>query len=92
MNLRKETNFRYKIKNQNGLNNALYDFYDPENNGRTKTEICRALQNYPTKYPCKITIIPTEKQGEDNMLECAKIFVDIEYYSWVFTKLNRWFF
>jgi len=85
MNFRKETNFRYKIKNQNGLNNALYDFYDPENNGRTKKEIRKALQNYPTKYPCRITIV-------DNMFKCARIFVDIEYYNWFFTRLNKYFF
>ena len=85
MNFKKETGFRYKIKNQNGLNNALYDYYDPENNGRTKTEIRKALQNYPNKYPCKITII-------DQMFECCRIYVDIEYYNWFFTKLNRWFF
>lgn len=55
MNFKKETQFRYKIKNQNGLKNALYDFYSPEDNGRNKMEIRKSLQNYPTEYPCKIT-------------------------------------
>jgi ATP-dependent helicase/DNAse subunit B len=84
-NFKKETGFRYKVKNQNGLNNALYDFYDPENNGRTKIDIRKALENYPIKYPCKIFII-------DQMFECRKIYLDIEYYNWIFAKLNKlWF-
>jgi hypothetical protein len=85
MNFKKETGFRYKIKNQNGSNNALYDYYEPEDNGRTKGKIREALQNFPTKYPCKITII-------DQMFECGRIYVDVEYYNWFFAKLNKWFF
>jgi hypothetical protein len=88
MNFKKETALRYKIKNQNGLNNALYDFYDATNHGNdsrySKKEIRKSLENYPIQYPCKITII-------DNMFECNRIFVDIEYYNWLFRKLNKWF-
>jgi hypothetical protein len=85
MNFRKESIYKYKIKNQNGLNNALYDYYEPGESGRTKKEIRNALQNWPNKYPCKITII-------DYMFECGAICIDIQYYNWFNTKLNKWFF
>jgi hypothetical protein len=85
MNFKKETNYRYKIKNQNGLNNALYDFFDVDNSSYSKKDIRRMLQNWPKKYPCKITVV-------DDTFSCCRIFVDIEYYNRLFTKLNKWFF
>lgn len=85
MNFKRESNYRYKVKNQNGLNNALYDYYTPEETGRTKKEIRNALQNWPIKYPCKIIII-------DDMFECNRIYLDIIYYNWILRKINKLFF
>ena len=89
MNFKKETGHRYKIKNQNGLNNALYDFYNANDHGNdarySKQEVRRCLQNHPVKYPCKITII-------DQMFECRRVFVEVEYYDWFLSKINKWFF
>jgi len=87
MNFKQETGHRYKIKNQNGLNNALYDFYGANDSeyGVSKQKIRKCLQNFLTKYPCKITIV-------DQMFECSRIYVEIEYYNWLSSKLNKWFF
>jgi len=80
MNFKKETAHRYEVMNQHGLNKALYDFYS--NDGYPKSEIRKALQNYPTQYPCKITI-------KDNMFECYTIHLDIEYQLRGFRRIKE---
>jgi len=66
----------YKVLNQNGFNNALYDFIGCVENGTdnsyTKEDIRRAVvkDNYPTHYPCQISIT-------NQMFECFRIYVDI---------------
>jgi len=81
-NFKKESRLRYRAKNQNGFNAALYDFFEATDEGKdnsySKKKIRECVQNWPTKYPCKITII-------SQMFECSRIYVDIEYYS----RLNK---
>lgn len=75
-NFQKLSKYSYFVKNQNGLNNAIYDFYEANDVGSpseySKKELRQALQNFPKKYPCEITII-------DEMFECWRFYLDIRY-------------
>jgi hypothetical protein len=73
----------YLIKNQNGFNNAIYDFMDAENN--EKESIRKAVQNFPTKYPTIISIY-------SQMFECSRIHIDITEPTKIFYFLIRIYF
>lgn len=66
----KKSEYCYELKNQNGLNNALYDFYKDRQYSKKFIRSC--LQNYPIKYPCTIIIVC-------QMFECSRIYLDIIY-------------
>jgi hypothetical protein len=61
----KHSGHLYSVKNQNGFNNALYNFYQYQD----KKDIRRAVQNYPDYYPADIIII-------DQMFECNRIYIE----------------
>lgn len=64
-NFIKHSGHVYSVKNQNALNQALYDF-DPHS---SKKEVRHMLQNWPNKYPATIVII-------NQSFECGRIYVE----------------
>ncbi len=70
---RKITGHVYKVKNQNGFNNALYDYFgasdNEEPNTYTKSKVREMIQNYPKIYPTTIVII-------DNSFECGRVYIE----------------
>lgn len=67
-NFRKHSGHLYTVKNQNGLNNALYDYFDVVDD--TKKESIRSmLQNFPRYYPISIVII-------DQSFECNRVYLE----------------
>lgn len=66
MNFIKKSGHLYDVKNQNGFNSALYQYFDYT----PKSEVRRMLQNWPKKYPCRINII-------DQSFECGRVYVEI---------------
>jgi len=72
-NFIKHTGHLYTVKNQNGLNNALYDFYDavdnPEYPQRSKKEVKKMVQNIPPYYPISMVII-------DQAFECNRVYLE----------------
>lgn len=70
---RKITGHVYNVENQNGFNNALYDFYgasdDCDNCRYSKKRVRGMVENYPKIYPRTIVII-------DKVFECGKIHIE----------------
>lgn len=70
---RKITGHVYNVENQNGFNNALYDFFsatdDGKNNTVSKKDVRRMIQNFPKIYPTTIVII-------DQTFECARVYIE----------------
>ncbi|MGI9835709.1 hypothetical protein ACJPQX_20925 [Vibrio vulnificus] len=67
----------YKVRNQNGFNNALYHSLGcAENDGKalyyTKKELRESVQNWPERYPALV-------EFEDKMLECKRVYVSVSY-------------
>jgi hypothetical protein len=86
-NFKKISYRRYWVKNQNGLCNALYHFYEATDN-ESKKEVRQDLLNVPGTYPCEITI---HERMPDH-----KIFLDILFLKKPFAKrvkrvMNRLF-
>lgn len=63
----------YKVKNQNGFNNALYHYFGATDNGEgrnyTKKEVRKMVENWPKIYPTCIVIV-------DNSFNCARVYVE----------------
>ena len=57
----------YIVENQNGFNNALYDFYLRD--GHSKENIRKMVQDFPKSYPCGIVIV-------DQTFECMRIYIE----------------
>lgn len=69
-NFKKITGHCYAVKNQNGFNNSLYDYFSVGSNGAYSKEIIREmLQNFPTKYPTTIIIV-------DLSFECGSVYIE----------------
>ena len=72
-NYEKVTHSVYSVENQNGFNNALYDYFnandDGTNNAFSKKEVRKMIQNFPEKYPTSIVII-------DQTFECNRIYIE----------------
>lgn len=67
----------YKVKNQNGFNNALYAAIGcSENDGSalhyTKKELREGVQSWPERYPAFV-------EFEDKMLECKRVYISVSY-------------
>ena len=69
----KVTEHLYMVKNQNGLNNALYDFYGATDNGenftKTKKEVRGMLQDISPYYPISVVIV-------DQSFECNRVYLE----------------
>lgn len=71
----------YTVRNQNGFNNALYDFFNAgKEMSYSKEEVRKMVQNFPLVYPASIIIV-------DQSFECSRVYiehVDIDYiaHSW----------
>lgn len=59
-NFNQITGHLYKVKNQNGLNAALYEYFSATDNGnnstRSKKEVRDMVQNHPPYYPIAMVI------------------------------------
>ena len=66
----------YSVKNQNGLNNALYDYFkatdDGNNYTRSKKSVRELVTDIPPYYPITIVIV-------DLTFECNRLY--IEYFN-----------
>lgn len=67
------------MENQNGFNNALYDYFNATDDGidntYSKKKVREMFQNFPEIYPTTIVII-------DQSFECGRIYIenfDIDY-------------
>ena len=67
------TGHLYMVKNQNGLNNALYDFYGATDNGenftKSKKEVRNMMQDVPPYYPISVVIV-------DQSFECNRVYLE----------------
>jgi len=63
---KRHTQHIYTVKNQNGFNNAMYDYFGVD---YVKKEIREMVQSFPTKYPVTISII-------DKSFECGRVYID----------------
>lgn len=65
------TGHLYTVKNQNGFNNALYDYFNATGDGAnfTKAEVRKMVQNFPPYYPVSMIII-------DQSFECNRVFIE----------------
>ncbi len=69
-NYKRITGHVYSIKNQNGFNNALYDYFGIGiDSTYSKGEVRKMVQNFPTKYPTNIVII-------DQSFECRRVYIE----------------
>lgn len=71
-NYKKISTSQFKVYNQNGFNNALYDYYKDsiDCGDYTKKDIRRMVQNWPKSYPATIII-------KDLTFECSRIYIEI---------------
>lgn len=68
----KRNNCDYYLVNQNGFNNALYDYF--EANDREKKDIrAQAAECYPKSYPCIMHI------DSYNTFEGGRLFAKFDY-------------
>ena len=70
---KKITGHLYTAENQNGFNNAMYDYFNATDNGvdntRTKKEVREMIQNFPISYPCAFAIV-------DMSFECSRVYIE----------------
>jgi len=63
----------YMVKNQNGLNNALYDFYGATDSGenftKSKKEVRSMVQDVPPYFPISVVIV-------DQSFECNRVYLE----------------
>jgi len=70
---RRITGHVYNVENQNGFNNALYDYFNATDVDKKKVR--EMVQNFPEIYPTTIVII-------DQSFECGRIYIenfDLDY-------------
>lgn len=76
---RKITGHVYNVENQNGFNNALYDYFsatdDGNNNTKSKKTVKEMVQNFPKIYPTTIIII-------DQSFECGRVYIESFDIDW----------
>jgi len=76
---RKITGHVYNVENQNGFNNALYDYFgatdDGMNNTHSKKKVREMIQNFPELYPTTIVII-------DLSFECGRVYIESFDLDW----------
>lgn len=74
-NFIRKTGHCYRVKNQNGFNAALYDYFDATNDGAgnsySKEEVRRMVQDIPKGFPVSFVII-------DKTFECGRLY--LEYF------------
>lgn len=67
------TRHLYMVKNQKGLNNALYDFYGATDSGenftKSKKEVRGMIQEVPPYYPVSVVVV-------DQNFECCKVHLE----------------
>lgn len=70
-NFKKITRHCYAVKNQNGFNNSLYDYFgiDLGETSYSKERIRKMVYKFPTKYPTTIIIV-------DMSFECSCIYIE----------------
>ena len=69
-NFLRHTGHLYTVKNQNGFNNALYNYYEVDKKGNlSKKEVRKMVQNFPEYYPISIIII-------DQSFECSRVYIE----------------
>ena len=72
---RKHSKHCYTVKNQNGLNNALYDYFGATNDGdngtRSKKSVRKLVTDIPKYYPITMVIV-------DLTFECERLY--LEYF------------
>lgn len=72
-NFRMITGHMYIANNQNGFNNALYDYFQATDTGDTnaysKKQVREMVQNIPPYYPVGIVII-------DQTFECGRLYLE----------------
>lgn len=72
-NFRKISGHVYHIENQNGFNNALYDYFeasdDVKDNSYSKKKIREMVQNYPQSYPTYFVVI-------DQSFESGRVYIE----------------
>jgi hypothetical protein len=68
-NFIKITGHLYKVKNQNGLNNALYNYFDVDDDIIRKKAIREMVQSIPPYYPICFVIV-------DLSFECGRVYLE----------------
>ena len=70
-NFKKITGHCYAVKNQNGFNNSLYDYFgvDSGETSHSKDKIRDMVHSFPTKYTTTIIII-------DMSFECSAVYIE----------------
>jgi len=61
----KITRHCYIVENQNGFNNALYDYFKDYK----KESVRKMVQDYPKYYPTTIVIV-------DQSFECSRVYIE----------------
>lgn len=91
-NFIKHSGHLYTVENQNGFNNALYDYFDVNTDHRSeedknyrKQEIRKMIQIFPNYYPASIVII-------DQSFECGRIYIEQIDISEITHALPGWFY
>ena len=63
----------YSVKTQNGLNQALYDFFNATDDGdnctHSKEHVRKMVQNFPRRYPVSFVIV-------DQSFECERVYLE----------------
>ena len=76
---RKISGHVYHVENQNGFNNALYDYFGATDDGmnctHSKKGVRKMVQNYPETYPTTIVII-------NQSFECSRIYIETFDLKW----------
>lgn len=62
------TRHLYFVKNQNGFNNALYNYFDTDES-YTKSQVRAMVQNFTSHYPTAMVII-------DQSFECRRVYLE----------------
>jgi len=70
---KKITGHLYSAENQNGFNNALYDYFSATDNGDNNTyskkKVREMVQNFPEVYPTAFVIV-------DQSFECGRVYIE----------------
>lgn len=70
---KKITRHLYTAENQNGFNNALYDYFGATDDGvdftKSKKQVREMVQNFPETYPTAFVIV-------DQSFECNRVYIE----------------